>query len=338
MSGVAAAQRRRNLIILAGVAAASALLGGASFLPPAEDRPRAEVGQKVLPDFADHADKVSLVMVTTSEEAYHLVRNADGWVLAEKGSYPVAAPRVAELVRTLGEITYAQAMTRDEKKFDRIGLGDPATGGTGALLEVGDGSGTSFAKVLVGYRDGRSYVRMPDDLQAWAVKDSVMPPLQRGARWLDMDVAPMTSEEIAGVDVRPSLGPAYRLVPDGKGGFALAPPYSNRRVVAALAPTMAAESLTRFSAVDVAPALDISIGAPLGEHITRTRDGIAIVVRCWKARGRFWVTIGAATSEAASAEASARATAINTRAAGWAFALTELDWNGFATPLAALIE
>jgi hypothetical protein len=338
MSGVAAAQRRRNLIILAGLAAVSALLGAASFLPPAEERPRAEVGHKVLPDFVAHADKMSLVMVTTSEEAYHLVRNADGWVLAEKGSYPVAPARMAELARTLGEITYAQAMTRDEKKFDRIGLGDPATGGTGALLEVGDGGGTSFAKVMVGYRDGRSYVRMPDDLQAWAVKDGVMPPLQRGARWLDMDVAPVASEEIASVDVRPLSGPAYRLAPDGNGGFALAPPYGKRRVIAALAPTMAAEALTRLSAADVAPALDISIGAPLAEHVTWTKDGIAVVVRCWKAKDRFWVTIGAATSEAASAEALARAMAINTRAAGWAFALTELDWNGFATPLAALVE
>ena len=127
-----------------------------------------------------------------------------------------------------------EAMTRDERKFDRIGLGDPATGGTGALLEVGDGQGNSFAKLLVGHRDGRSYVRKPDDLQAWAVAGAVMPPLQRGAAWLDLDVLEISAEQIAGADVRPAQGPAYRLVAAPGGGFALAPPHDRRQVLAAL--------------------------------------------------------------------------------------------------------
>ena len=58
------------------------------------------------------------------------------------------------------------------------------------MLEVGDGSGANFAKLLAGYRDGRSYIRRPDDLQAWVVGNGVLPPLQRAMRWLDLDVAP----------------------------------------------------------------------------------------------------------------------------------------------------
>jgi len=338
MTIASAALRRRNLIILAAVAGVSALLGAASFLPPAEDMPRAEVGLRVLPAFESKTSIISLIMVTTGEESYHLVKNADGWVMPEKGNYPVEAARIQELTQALSTITYARPMTRDEKKFDRIGLGDPAAGGAGALIEAGDGSGVNFVKLLAGYRDGRSYVREPDDRQAWAVAGSVLPPLQRAVRWLDLNVAPLKVEDIEGVDVRPAQGPSYRLIAHTDGGFSLASPHNNLPLVAALAPSVAAEALTRFSPTDVRPAMEIAIGAPVAEHITRTKSGVFIVVRSWKKHDRGWITISAAAGETASPEAVEQAAAINVKAAAWAFALTELDWGGFSTPLAAIAE
>ncbi|HVY87567.1 MAG TPA: DUF4340 domain-containing protein [Hyphomonadaceae bacterium] len=340
MSGAAALQRRKIAMMMAGIAALAVVVGAVSFLPPSQPKPRAEVGEKVLPGFAANAAKVQLVSVTTSEESYHLKSTPTGWVIPEKGSYPVDAEKVAELIRSLSTIAYARPMTRDDKKFDRIGLGDPGQGGTGALVEVGDGSGAAFAKLLIGYRDGKSYVRMPDDLQAWSVSGEPMPPLQRGARWLDLDIATVPADQIAEVQVRPQGGPTYRLLPEDATGqkFKLAPPYYARRLVTAYAPTLTAAALSRFSPVDVAPAPGIAAGAPLAEHITRTRSGVAIVVRSWKAGGKNWVTVDAAVGEAASPAAVAQAQAINAHAAGWAFALTDLDWGNFSTQLSALVD
>lgn len=338
MTIASAAMRRRTLTILAAAAGVSALLGAASFIPPGEELPRSEVGQRVLPAFESKVSLVSLVMVTTGEESYHLVKNADGWVIPEKGNYPVNPARIRELTDALSFITYARPMTRDEKKFDRIGLGDPTAGGTGALLEVGDGAGENFAKLLAGYRDGRSYIRKPEDLQAWVVANGVLPPLQRAMRWLDVDVAPIKVADIAGVDVRPAQGPAYRLEANADGDFSLAPPYNTRPLVAALAPAVAAEALTRFAPTDVAPAMNIAGGAPVAEHITRTRSGVFIVVRSWRKDDHGWITISAATTDGAPPEAVEQANAINMKAAPWAFALTELDWGGFSTPLAAIAD
>lgn len=338
MSTVAGAMRRRTLIILGIAAGASALLGAASFIPPGEDLPRSEVGQRVLPAFESKAGLVSLVMVTTGEESYHLVKNDDGWVMPEKGNYPVSPARIRELTDALSSMTYARPMTHDEKKFDRIGLGDPTTGGTGALLEIGDGSGTNFARLLAGYRDGRSYIRRPDETQAWVVGSGVLPPLQRAVRWLDLNVAPLKAEDIAGVDVRPAQGPAYSLTANDGGGFSLAPPYNTRPLVAALAPSVAAEALARFAPADVARAMDIAIGAPVAEHITRTKSGVFVVTRSWRKDARGWVTISAATTDGATPEAVEQANAINTRAAPWAFGLTELDWGTFSLPLAEIAD
>lgn len=338
MSEAASILRRRTLIILGAAAAVSALLGAGSFMPPAQDMPRAEVGQLVLPAFESKVGLITLVMVTTDEESYHLVKNPDGWVMPEKGNYPVSPARIQELTQALSDMTYARAMTRDEKKFDHIGLGEPAKGGTGALLEVGDGSGTSFAKLLVGHREGRSYIRKPDDLQAWVVDRAVLPPLQRAVRWLDLAVAPLKSGDIAAVDVRPARGPSYRLIANAEGSFGLAQPYATRHVVTPLAPAMAAEALTRFSPIDVAPVQQVAAGRPVADYMVRTKAGVVIVVRSWKQEDRGWVTISAATGEGAPTEAVNQAAAINAKAAPWAFALTELDWNGFSTPLSELVD
>lgn len=270
MSAGNAKVRRRTLLILGGVAAASVLAGALAWMPPGDELMRSEVGKRVLPAFESKTGFVSLIMVTTKEESYHLVRNGDdGWVLAEKGSYPVTDAKIQDLTEALSRMTYAQPMTRDERKFDRIGLGDPTKAGTGALLEVGDGKGTSFAKLLVGYRDGVSFVRRPDDLQTWEIGGAVMPPLQRGAAWLDLDVLDVAADQIVGADVRPAEGPAYRLEAAPGGGYALAPPFSQRQLITVLAPNLTAEALTRFVPTDVRPALEVAVGAPVIRKLIR---------------------------------------------------------------------
>lgn len=329
---------RRTLIVLGGVAAVSLVLGVVAWMPPADELVRSEVGRQVLPAFESKAARVAMVTVTTAEETYHIVRGPKGWVVAEKGGYPVTDAKIQELTEALAHITYAKAMTRDDRKFDRIGLGDPAQHGTGALIEVGDGGGNDFAKLLVGYRDGQSYVRKPDDLQAWAVGNGVLPPLQRASAWLDLDVVRIAAGDITGADVRPSEGPPYRLQSTGTGVFALAPPHERRMLFAALGPKMVAEALTRLAPTDVVSAARVAVGAPVAEHVTRLASGVAIVVRCWRIKDHGWVTVSAATAEGASPEAVGLAQAINAKTTPWAFALTELDWGAFATPLKVLAE
>lgn len=329
---------RRTLLILGGAAVVALALGVVAWMPPASELVRSEVGRQVLPAFASKAPLVGMVKVTTAEESYHIVKGPQGWVVAEKGGYPVTDAKIQELTEALSHVTYAKAMTRDDRKFDRIGLGDPAQQGTGALIEVSDGQGNDFAKLLVGYRDGQSYVRKPDDLQAWQVGNGVLPPLQRASAWLDLDVVRITPADIAGVDLRPQEGPPYRLLRTAQGAFVLAPPFDQRLLVAALGPKLVAEALTRLSPTDVTASSRIAVGAPVAEHVTRLASGVAVVVRCWRVNDRGWVTVSAAVAEGASADAAGIAQAINDKTAPWAFALTELDWGTFATPLSALAE
>ena len=330
--------RRRQLAILGGAVLVALLAAIVSPGDSAAPEARSEIGEPVVRDFAEHIPDLGLIMVTTSEETYHMVRNPDGWVLTEKGDYPVEEARIARLAQAIDSMKFDQAMTRDERKFDLIGVGDPLAGGTGALLELGDGRGEVFAKMIVGYRSGRTYVRATDDLQAWAVEAEAMPPLQRATAWLDLDPAKVARDDILEASVQPRGGAAYAVRAAGSGGeaFQLLPPNDDLRVLAPYTLSMVGGALASLEPVDVAPA-EARRGASLGGvHTTRLRDGTVIETTAWRMPDRGWITLVARAAGGASTDAQDRAAAINAAARDWAYAITESDWETFTAPLALL--
>jgi hypothetical protein len=332
--------RRRVALWLGAAAVAAAGLGALSFAREGAPKARAATGALVAPDFAAHKADIRLIMVTTPEGTYHIARDGERWVLTEKGRYPVRAELVAQLEAALSTMRHGEPRTRDPRKLDRIGLGDPLQGGTGALVEVGNGNGDVFAKLIIGSRDGRTYVRKPDDPEAWLATDADPPPLHRAARWLDLDVARVQPAEIAEIEVRPQVSPAYKLKPaDAQGArFLLAPPFDQRRLIAGFAPNPPALVLTQLSPEDVAPAGSLASAKPAAEHVTRLTSGLEIRIRAVRAATGGWILLDARAASDASPEIAVQAAAINERAGPWAFAISELDWNAVTTPLAAIAE
>jgi hypothetical protein len=332
--------RRRVALWMGGGALAALLVGGLAFLPDGKTPVRAETGQPVTPGFAAHAADIRLIMVTTSEESYHLASENGRWVLPEKGRYPARPELVAQLIDAMANLRYGAPRTTDARKLDRLGLGDPAERGSGALVEIGNGNGEMFARLIVGRKDGRTYIRRPGDAQAWLAEAGDPPPLHRAARWLDLQVVSIAPADIAGVDVRPAGSPAYRLVPvdDAGGRFVLGPPHNARRLVANFAPNPPALALTRLAPDDVAGANAVAAAQPLGEHITHLRNGVDISLSVFRASSGGFARISASAAPGAPPEAAAAATAINQRAAPWAFGLSETDWSALTTPLSAIAD
>ncbi len=330
--------RRRQITALAGATLVAVLLALVASRPPPAAHEREEIGQLVYPGFAERTPDLGLIMVTTSDETYHLVRNPDGWVLTEKGSYPVDDSRIAGLADAIASMRYDQAMTRDDRKFDLLGLGDPLTGGTGALLEMGDGRGEIFAKSIVGYKSGRSYVRGPEDLQAWAVATEDMPPLQRAIAWLDLDPAGIARGDIREVTVQPLVGSAYtlRATDDAGEGFELAPPFDDLRVLVPFSLSIVAGAMANLNPIDVMPATELAGARHSGVHLTALRNGLVIEATAWRAPDRGWLTLEARTEPGGPAAVRSEATRINAEVSGWAYALTEADWEAFTSPLALL--
>ncbi len=333
-------KRKRTSLMLAGAAIISVGAGLIASRGPTAPTPRSEIGKPIAPDFDKHINELGLIMVTTSEESYHLARNRDGWVLTEKGNYPVSEERIVELAQTPASMKYAEAMTRDHRKFDRIGLGDPLDGGTGALLEIGDGRGNAFFNAIVGYRSGRWYVRQPDDLQAWATEGGDFPPLQRASRWLNLEAAKIPRAQIAQVTVRPVVGETYTLSPQGTddGAFSITEPTYDLQVLVPFSLSVIGNALADYAPVDVVPANELRDATLNGTHTTLTHDGILIEATALRSGGRGWIIFRASTALSASSEAVAKAASINRTVSSWAYAVTESDWEAFSTPLALLAQ
>ena len=326
--------RVRALLYLAVGALIALIAAMLSSLEPSKPKAAERVGKVVLAKFESDVTAAEEIKVTTSAGAYSLKREAEGWVLSERGRYPVRLDALADLSEALSSMIYTREMTRDPKKFDRLGLGDPRDDGRGALMEVFNADGEELAHLIVGFKNGAPYIRKPSEELTWAVSASAFPPLQNPARWLDLDVISLSTDDISRVEIEPVQGDRYALEVrrNYPGRFRLAPPYDKAILLADYAPNPPALAMSKFSPLDVKPRSELS-GAFAGNHRTITHEGLVVDIELTREDdGSFWATLSLA-SETDSEEVLAQLEDIETHVAGWAFRLSRLDFNVMTTSL-----
>ena len=168
MTDVPSQRRVRRLQVLGAVAGALTVLAVLVSLG-GQDSPQSgeRIGVPVLPDFATVRAEASEIRVTLADESYSLVNGPDGWTLGGTDGYPIRADRLADLASGLETLTWGEGRTRDPGKMNRIGLGEPRDGGTGALIEIVNEAGTVTASLLTGRKGPNVYARLPGEAQAF---------------------------------------------------------------------------------------------------------------------------------------------------------------------------
>lgn len=327
-------QRAVRVRIMAAFAGALTLLAIAGQLIGQPSQPRSDLsGRPVLPGFAEIRASASAIRVTLADETYALAATPDGWRLSSADGYPIRTDRLAELAEGLGGLVWDAPRTRDPGKLNAIGLGDPREGGTGALVEVLGPAGEVVAALITGRKDEHIYARRPGDGQAFRVRGN-LPPLYTAEAWLDLDILHLSEDAVSAVRLTDLTGATLylrRSVGAGNGAFRPAPPYEAYELVSRLAPVGPGLALTRLQPVGVKPASQLTT-QPAARHITETHDGLEIDVRGYREADGYYLTLRAVEA----GEGANRAGAINERARGWAFRVTEIDWIDFA-PLVASI-
>lgn len=292
-------------------------------------------GKPVLPDFAAQRGDASAIRVTLADESYTLARGPDGWQVDGAGGYAVRADRLADLSAGLEALTWDEPRTRDPNKLNRVGLGDPRRGGTGALVEVLGASGEPVASLITGRKGDHLYARHPDETQAFRVSGD-LPPLYNRQAWLDLAILDIHSDAVSAVRIFDSRGDSLylqRTVGASERAFRPAPPYQDYRLVSRITASSHALALTRFQPIGVKPERAL-VSRPLARHITQTHDGLEIEVKAFREADGFFVTLRAIEA----GEGAQRGETINSRAAGWAFELTEFDWKDFTPQVSAIVR
>jgi hypothetical protein len=334
MTSELAQARARRATFVAGLAAALAGIAAVTVAISMQGRDASRVAGPVLPGFAERAPSATRIVVASKDARYEIQRTEKAWVLKDRGGYPVRREVLAQFTDGLRSLAYVRPMTRDPARHDRLGLGDPAQGGSGVAVQVEDAQGARLADLIVGEEPGGAlYIRKPGDDQTWQVRGR-MPALRDPARWLDLAPLEIEVARIAGADVSPSTGPAYAVQrADPQGAFSLAPPNDATPVISPGGVADAALKITDLKPLDVRPAATVA-GPAKARIRTRTFDGLAIESELFEeAGGKRWLKL-VARADAPAKQAEAQT--INARVAPWAYALNEADYAALAPPLATL--
>ena len=336
MSNLRAGVRRRSILTLAGLAAALwGLIAVLGMTAPSTNGSHSAMGEPVLKGFAETRAEAQRIRFTMADDSYTLVRTAAGWVMEQSGNYPIRADRLADLASGLETLTFEQKRTHDPYKLDRIGLGDPAEGGTGVLIEVIGPDGTLTASLIAGRKAGRIYVRRPDDTQTYRAEGD-LPPFYNRRAWLDFNIIEIDPTAIRSVRLTDAQGRELYLRRDAGSdarAFRPAPPNQNDRLINRLGASSAALAITRLSALDVKPASAITTPR-IARHISETFDGLEIDLRAHIEPDGLWVTLRAVEA----GEGARRAKAINHKAEGWAFRISDYDFQDFTPLVSELVE
>lgn len=320
--------RAFRIRILGAVAGALVLAAVASQFLGAPAAPRSDMmGEPVLPGFAQIRASATEIRITLADESYTLFSTPGGWRLQGTDGYPIRADRLDELASGLETLVWNAPRTRDPGKMNAIGLGDPREGGNGALVEVIGPDGEVSAALLTGRKDEHIYVRRPGEMQAYRVTGA-LPPLYTAEAWLDLDILDLNADAVSAVRLSDATGASLflqRAIGSSEREFLPAPPYQDYELVNRMVTTGPALALTRFQPVGVRPASALKT-RPRGRHITQTHDGLEVEARPYREADGYFVTLRAIEA----GEGAHRGAAINQRAKGWAFQISEIDWMDFS--------
>lgn len=326
--------RARRAGWIAGLAAAFAIVAAVTVGIQMRGRSASQSAGVVLPAFAEHLRDATRIVVLSKDARYEIQRTDKGWVLKDRGNFPVKREQLGKFTDGLRSLVYVRPMTHDPERLERLGLGDPAQGGSGVLVQVEDGQGARLADIIVGQAPGGAlFVRKPGDNQSWQVRGT-LPSLRDASQWLELTPLSIDAARIAGADVQPATGPAYVVSRDSvEASFSIV---GNTAPVAS--PGGVADAALKVADLqpnDVRPAAAIS-GTPSARLRMRTFDGLAIEGEVYaEAGGRHWLKL---VARADKPEKEGEAREINARVAPWAYSLSDAEALALAPALSTLVR
>ncbi len=313
----------------------------------------------LFPDLEKKLNRVAEVEIIYAEGKMTLRREGEGWVMSEKGGYPVLADMARKTAIHLSQFRVLEAKTRRPDLFSRLQVEDvEAEGAKSRLLRLKDSGGEVLAEVIVGKSSyvlgglghAALYVRKPGTEQAWKVK-SGLDASTYSLDWLPKKIMDISQDRVmrvstvdpdgARLDVSKAAPAAERFSIEDLPSDAVLADDAKKKTDDMVS------ALSRLDMMDVVKASEVDFS---GDDVTRaevrTFDGLVvralIVQRGEWAWGRFEATTEEPSPAAAtgtSAEKTAKeAAAINARVGGWAYQLPDNKGKHLRTRLANLMK
>lgn len=334
---IAQASRRKIAALILAVTVGLCL---ASALALGVQRRAMEQAHMVSPFTAPLAPReaqISRIIIRDRAQTLTIARTQSGFVLRERRDHAVAVDRVRAFLRAL-DGTGAILLAADPATLAPFNLDDPDIDGAGIALTIAGAKDAVLFSAWLGYRQAGAgvFARRADQAAIFELADAPPAPNQP-AVWLDLAPAAIAREAVRSVTVTPIEGPAYRLLrSDVAASFSVAAPHETLPVIAPIGVSATAHAFAGLAPSDVAPAAMVASARTLGQVQIETFAGLILDASVLEGvDGRYWITVRA---QGAMAEATRAAVDINTRAAAWAYQITDLEARSLTAPLSSLVR
>ncbi|WP_394693404.1 hypothetical protein [Hyphobacterium sp.] len=290
--------------------------------------------ESLSPRLVAAPDTVAEISVVTADESFQLRRTLEGWALVSHDGYAADAELADRLITGIASLEPVGERTRTLSGYARLSLGAPESGGNATHIVMLDNNDRELANLLIGdsRADGHVYVRRYDEVTSWLTR-GYLPDFADVTQWMQLDFLSQERSAIREACVLPEDGAGYCLLRPSLSSeaFNLVSP-RGWELVSPGAGDGVATVLGRIRFRDVRPIAAMR-GPHVAEHRISTVNGLEITLFIYETEGQYWARILAVAHSDSARQA---AVALNERADGWAFALSDLTVDRLIRPLSGL--
>ena len=344
---------RQGLMWLAIVAVLA--ISAAIFISGRRNAVPESAGMQLFPALAGQINSVNQVTVLKGSPTALLTLQKQGqqWTVAERANYPADVPKLRQLLQSLADAKILEEKTSNPASYAVIGVEDPLKPGAGgAEVQVSAADGKHAVIVGKSAPNG-NFVRRAGEEKSYSVSPGISVDVEP-RYWIDTKLLDLPVADIQKVDMKLASGGAYsihRAAPRapapapvasaasaasaaGAAPAAVPPPPADFVLDAVPAGRQASDPQTlspspttysNLSADDVAQAADIDFSKPSVATVALS-SGKIVTLTGTVVGDKHWITL-ASTQDAA----------LNARAAGRAYEISNFRYDAIFRPVEQLL-
>jgi hypothetical protein len=318
--------------------------------------------ETVLPGLIARVNDVATIELVKGKDKIEVQRTGEGWVMPDRGGYPVKFEVVKQNIVTMGELKTVEPKTGKADLHSRIEVEDPAGPDTkSAQITLKGADGKQIAALIVGRKryapiGGKDmvYIRKPGDNRAW-LAEGVFDLRTPAPEWLVKEISGIKEERFKTLTFTHPDGSSVNMRrkdvpktdakdPKQQENAMLQEQWEveGRPAERALKPPATVNSTASaynfLSLDDVKPAKEVEDGTAKAQSEFVAEDGLIMRSRMVEKGDTVWTMFEAATTPAAAQEIKDEATALNKKVVGWAYKLPEYKQNFLSRKFDDLVE
>lgn len=301
-------------------------------------------GAKLFASFSGDAALVKAVEITQGKRSIKLIEAGGVWRHKDADGFPINVEKVRALIVALTEAELAEAKTNSPAKHKILEVEDPADENANSfLIQLKDGEGKLLAEIVTGkkrldaFGAGRpgSYVRRPNETQAWLITRMVEPGLKL-SEWTRVSLFDLRPDTIKSATIESHGESPFEIVRDTDGrSFKLAKVPDNKKMKFINASDDIVDTLSSFRIEEVRKASATpSTGGEIGRAKIEADSGLKLEITARKEADAIWMSVVASGE----GEGKKAADEITQNASGWEFKMSSSQYDRAFKKITDLVE